>query len=128
MQPDPIATNSNRPLTDSEYRLARWMLEHGDPAGRDFLPQLELAVATAWQCPCGCASIRFQIKGRPPAPPGVHVLGDFVFGDEDTPDGIFIFENGDLLSGIEVYEMGSRVALTSLPSPESLRQYGIWTD
>lgn len=127
MQPDPIATNSNRPLADSEYRLARWMLEHGDTASRDFLPQLELAEVTAWRCPCGCASINFQIKGSPLAPPGVHVLGQFVFGDEDTPDGIFIFEQGGLLSGIEVYEMGSGVAATSLPSPDSLRPFGIST-
>lgn len=125
MQPDPIATISNRPLSDSEYCLARWMLEHGGTAGRGFLPQLELAEVTPWRCPCGCASINFQIKDNPPAPPGVHVLGHFVFGDEDTPDGILIFEQGGLLSGIEVYEMGSGVAPISLPSPASLCLFGI---
>jgi hypothetical protein len=126
MQTDPIATEGNRPLTDSEHRLARWMLEHGDPAGRDFLPQLELAEVRAWRCPCGCASINFQIKGHPPVPPGVQVLGDFVFGDENMPSGIFIFENDGLLSGIEVYEMGAGVP-KSLPAPESLRPWGIYT-
>jgi hypothetical protein len=103
------------------------MLEHGAPAGRNFLAQLELAEITAWRCPCGCASINFQIKGFPPVSPGVHalgVLGDFVFGNDNLPSGIFIFEKGDLLSGIEVYDIGAG-APKSLPAPESLRPYGI---
>ncbi|AJY04817.1 hypothetical protein AK36_3147 [Burkholderia vietnamiensis LMG 10929] len=63
--------------------LARWMLEHGEPKARDFLEQLAEAEVTPWRCPCGCGSINFQIKGRDPAPPGVHVLGDFIFGPHD---------------------------------------------
>jgi hypothetical protein len=59
--------------------------------------------------------------------PGVHILGDFVFGDEDMPSGIFIFEQGGLLSGLEVYEMGAGIP-KSLPAPESLRPYGIFTE
>ncbi|WP_301752977.1 hypothetical protein [Burkholderia vietnamiensis] len=73
----------NRPLAASEMSLARWMLEHGEPKARDFLEQLAEAEVTPWRCPCGCGSINFQIKGRDPAPPGVHVLGDFIFGPHD---------------------------------------------
>ena len=122
MNADPNATNDNRPLTDAERHLARWMLEHGKPEGKSFLPQIEIAEVTSWRCPCGCASINFKIKGHPPAPPGVHHLGQFVFGNEDDPNGIFIFESAGILSGIEVYGMVGE-APTSLPHPDSLRPF-----
>jgi hypothetical protein len=82
----------NRPLSDEGRQLVRWMLEHGSPEARDFPPQLDLAEATPWRCPCGCASFKFAIDGRE-APPGVHVIADFVFGGEDELCGIFAPES-----------------------------------
>jgi hypothetical protein len=46
-----------RPLAPSEKSLIRWMLEHGHPEARAFLPQLEQVSVTDWQCPCGCPSV-----------------------------------------------------------------------
>lgn len=112
----------NRPLTASEYALARWMLENGLHEARNFLAQLEKAEVTPWRCPCGCASINLQIKNHPVAPPGVHILGDFLCGPVDAPAGAFIFESGGLLSGIEVYSMATD-APSVLPCPP-LRQFG----
>ena len=97
----------NRALTEAEHSLARWMLEHGIQEAQAFLPQLELAEVTPWKCSCGCASLDFQIKGQPEAPPGVHILGDYLVAEGDRASGAFIFESGGLLSGLEVY--GSRV-------------------
>jgi hypothetical protein len=96
----------NRPLTDIEKELARHMLMRGGPEAATFLVQLEQAEVTPWRCPCGCASINFQIKGHPEAGCGVHVLGDFIFGSEDFPSGVFIFESGGLLKGLEVWGLG----------------------
>ncbi len=112
----------NRPLTPAEQRLARWMLEHGTPEARVFLSQLELAEVTPWKCPCGCASINFQIQGQPEAPPGVHILGDFLFGEGDRVSGAFIYESGGLLSGLEVYGLAGD-APTVLPAVEDLRPF-----
>jgi hypothetical protein len=81
------------------------MLEHGEPTAREFLEQLAVAEVTPWRCPCGCGSINFQMKGRKPAPPGVRILGDFMFGPDDAPAGIFIFESAGLLSGIEITDL-----------------------
>lgn len=67
-------------------------------------------------------SINFQIKGREPAPPGVHILGDFIFGPVTAPAGIFIFESGGLLSGIEVYGLAGD-APAQLPRKETLRHF-----
>ena len=115
-------SEGNRPLTDHERRLARWMLEHGDPEAAEFLPQLELAEVTSWKCPCGCASINFQIRGRPEAPPGVHALAHFVFGESDKLSGIFVYECHGILSGLEVYGLPGD-APKSLPEPEELRPF-----
>lgn len=113
----------NRPLSDSEMSLARWMLAHGEPEAREFLEQLDIAEVTPRRCPCGCGSINFQIKGCEPAPKGVRILGDFIFGPENEPAGIFIFENEGLLSGIEVYGMAGD-APRELPHEDALRAYG----
>ena len=112
----------NRPLSQAEYELARWMLEHGTPEASNFLCQLEQAEVTDWRCPCGCASINFKIKGHPEAPPGVNILGDFVAGNEGRLSGVFIFENGGLLSGIEVYILTGD-SPTALPTVGELRRW-----
>jgi len=114
--------DANRPLSDAEYRLARWMLENGNAEARNYLSQLEDAKVTPWRCKCGCASIVFQIDGHPPAPPGVHVLGDYVCGSVDEPAGAFIYECGELLAGIEVYGLAGE-APKELPTAP-LRPFG----
>jgi len=117
-------TVNTRPLTDDELRLARWMLENsGRPEARAYISQLEAAEATIWRCECGCASFNFKVRGRPEAPPGVHILGDFVFGTEADLSGIFIFESNGTLSGVEVYGLAGD-APAVLPEPESLRPWG----
>ena len=116
-------SEGNRDLTDHERRLVRWMLEHGSPEASGFLPQLEIAEVTPWRCPCGCASISFHIRGKPAAPPGVHPIADFVFGEGDTLSGIFVYEKDGILSGLEVYGLPGD-APKSLPEPEALRPFG----
>lgn len=112
----------NRALTASERSLARWMLENGSAEAKVFLSQLDNAEATSWRCPCGCASIHFQIKGMPEAPPSVHVLGEFVFGKPADLAGIFIFSSTGILSGIEVYGLAGD-APRQLQTPEDLRPF-----
>jgi len=112
----------NRPLSKSERALNRWMLEHGNTEKSPFLHQLELAEVSPWHCSCGCATINFQIKGSPEALPGVHILGDYLFGDGASTSGIFIFESGGFLSGIEVYGLGGD-APSILPTPQELRTF-----
>jgi len=102
--------------------LARWMLEHGSAEASGFLPQIDVAEVTPWKCGCGCASISFQIHGRPEAPPGVHILGDYVVGAGDCLSGAFIFASGGILSGIEVYGLAGE-APRVLPSIEDLQPF-----
>jgi hypothetical protein len=112
----------NRPLTETEKHLIRWMLENGNPEAKDFLLQLEQAQVTPWCCPCGCASINFSIQGHPKPTGGIHPIADFVFGTDEDLSGIFIFEQGGVLAGLEVYGLAGD-APKSLPLPESLRPF-----
>ena len=98
----------------------RWMLAHGIPEAAMFLPQCDIAEVTPWKCPCGCASINFQIKGHLEAPPGVHILGDYLAGEGEHTYGVFIFESGGVLAGIEVYGLAGN-APHVLPNIEQLR-------
>jgi hypothetical protein len=98
------------------------MLESGTAEASEILPQLDVAEATSWRCECGCASFKFRIPGHPAAPPGVHILGDFLFGAENNLSGVFIFESGGILSGVEVYGLAGD-APSALPSTASLRPW-----
>ena len=113
-------TVSTRPLTDHERGLARWMLQHGTSEAAQFIEQLARAEATLWRCLCGCASFNFKIADEPEAPPGVHILGDYIVGDGEDSFGLFIFESDGILSGLEVYGLAAD-APQSLPNPEQLR-------
>ncbi|MGA2742036.1 MAG: hypothetical protein ABSG65_31920 [Bryobacteraceae bacterium] len=112
----------DRPLTSDEEQLIRWMLEHGNLEARAFLSQLEQAKATAWRCPCGCASINLSIDGLPEPSGGLHILADFTFGTDDDLSGVFVFEKRGVLAGLEVYGLASE-APKILPLPEALRPF-----
>lgn len=115
-----MSPSGNRPLTEKEDRLVRWMLEHGDPMAHSFLPQVDPAEVTPWRCPCGCPSVNFEIKGYSVPPPGMNVIAEFAFGGAIDPHGILVFERGGVLSGLEVYSMlGETRPL--LPDPSELR-------
>lgn len=65
---------------------------------------------------------QFSNQRTCPAPPGLHVLGEFLFGDGDNLSGIFIFSSGGLLSGLEVYGLAADAPRVLL-SPEELRPF-----
>jgi hypothetical protein len=114
----------DRALSPNEEQLVRWMLEHGEPSARTFLPQLEKATATDWRCPCGCASVNFSIDGLPEPTGQFHIVADFIFGADDDLSGAFVFEKGGILAGLEVYGLGGD-APQMLPLPESLRPFSL---
>lgn len=114
----PTSIPENRPLTGEEVRLARWMLEHGDPDAQSFLPQLERARVVS-RCPCGCATIDIEVDGHPPAGGIGRILGEFVFDHDDDVSAIFIYEANGVLGGMEVYGL-SGDAPKVLPTPEML--------
>jgi len=114
--------SGERPLTNAEYEIAQWMLEHGEPEAKAFLAQLRRARVVA-RCPCGCASIDFEIAGHPRPTGGLRILADFLYGGESDLSGVFIFERNGVLAGIEVYGLAGDAPKT-LPEHASLRPFG----
>src|SRR4051812_48743027 len=95
-----------RPLSDEERALVRWLLEHGEPRASQFLSQLEDACVVS-RCGCGCASVNFAIGGQTPScVGGLDVLSDFYWHDhEGHASGVFVFACEELLAGLEVYSL-----------------------
>jgi hypothetical protein len=110
----------DRPLSEKEYTLAKWMLENGTPEASNFLDQLDKARVVA-RCGCGCASIDFGIGGEPQHHGPLQVLGEFYYGCESERNNayVFIFAIDGLLAGLEVCEMYDPVSGV-LPKPEEL--------
>jgi hypothetical protein len=114
------ATTPARSLTNVERDLARWLLEHGAPGSQRYLAQLDAALATAWRCPCGCASFNLQVDAEPVDPAGAFIVADFLF--DAGRAGVFVFQKDGLLAGIEVCGHGIDAPAT-LPGPGSLRPW-----
>ena len=116
----PVPPLETRPLTADEHDLIGWMLRHGNQEALLLLPQLALARATSWRCPCGCASFNLVLEGQQPAAGHMHIVADFIFGPDNQLSGIFLFEKGGVLAGLEVYGLAGD-APKSLPVSEALR-------
>ena len=110
----------SRSLTFAERSLIHWMLEHGRPEARTFLPQLEQVLVTDWRCPCGCPSINLSFVGAPEPTGGIDILADFLFGEEIELSGIFVFAKQGLLAGLEIYGLAGDAPKT-LPPHDILR-------
>jgi len=97
------------------------MLQHGNPGASSFLEQLDKAEIVG-HCPCGCASFDIAVSGMPSPTGGLHILGDYLLGTNETLAGAFIFERGGVLAGVEVYGLAVE-APRKLPTPAMLRSY-----
>ena len=84
--PGPI--EDRRPLTQRERELTQWMLENsGHPDAPKYLEQLEHARVVS-RCPCGCASVDFEVDGYERPTGGLHILGDYLVGQGDKLYGV----------------------------------------
>jgi len=116
----------DRPLTEQETTLIRWLLQHGTAAAAEFLPQLTDARVTS-RCYCGCASVDFAVKGIvPPPSDGISILADFQYRNGDGHlCGVFVFERAGLLAGLEVWSVDGLSTPSTLPAIERLQPIGV---
>ncbi len=110
----------DRPLSEEERSLLRWLLEHGESHAPSFLLQLEQTRVSS-RCRCGCASINFSVGGREPSATGMDILSDHLWEDsEGHKFGAFVFAREDTLAGLDVWSIDGAVTPTWLPRPEQL--------
>ena len=112
----------DRPLTQAERDLVKWLLEHGNAEARALLPQVERARVVA-RCSCGCASVDFAVDGKRASPKsGMSVVSDYRW---DSPEGylfgVFAFAREGQLSGIDLWSIDGRATARELPKPDRLR-------
>ena len=115
----------DRPLTEQEHALVRWMLEHGRPDAVAYLEQLSRARVVA-RCPCGCASVDFSIGGqRPPTVGGMDILSDWQWhASEGQFCGAFVFARHDQLAGLEIWSIDGQSSASVLPQTSELEPFG----
>ena len=110
----------DRPLTESEQSLLRWLLEHGEARGRDFLPQIDRARVSG-RCGCGCATVDLVVDGLKEEEKGLFPVADFFYR---TPSGglcgVMAMVRGDRLAGLEVWSVDGRDTPTELPATDGL--------
>lgn len=114
----------NRPLSDKEAELVRWLLENGTEASINYLSQIDKAWVVS-RCGCGCASIDFSIDGTPPdKKAGMDVLSDHCWetGGQNLC-GVFLFARDKKLAGLEVWSIDGMVSAPQLPDPDELRPF-----
>src|SRR5688500_18166398 len=93
----------DRPLSDEERSLVRWMLAHGESYAPAFLSQLDDARVSS-RCRCGCASVNFSVARSEPNTTGMDVLSDYLWEDaEGHRFGAFVFARGGALAGLDVW-------------------------
>jgi hypothetical protein len=114
----------DRALTPEEHLVVQWLLQHGDGDNSVFLAQLNSARVSSL-CSCGCASIDFSIDGLRHKDPGMRVLADYQWqNNEGHLYGAFVFEQGGLLAGLDLWSIDGQSTPLTVPSPERLVPYG----
>jgi hypothetical protein len=95
-----------RPLTDHERALLEWLLQHGTPEAKTYLPQLP-HITVVSRCPCGCPTINLAVNGQISSAPiesSTRILADFsATSPEGIPIGLLVFSRADLLDTLELY-------------------------
>jgi hypothetical protein len=119
---DPAASDKDRPLSEAERGLIRWLLEHGAAGAADFLGQLD-RTSVAAQCPCGCPTVDLAVDGvRPPAGGDMEIQSDYQWqGPGGAAFGVFVFARAGNLAGLEVWSIDGQETPSRLPDPTELQ-------
>ena len=115
---------SPRSLTPEELELLNWLLDHGLPEAKSFVPQIERIRATPW-CDCGCSSISLHVEESVPLGTcSYSVVSDVV---AKTPEGkkvgVLLFQKKGKLSLLEIYSLDIIKGIWGFPVYESLQTW-----
>jgi hypothetical protein len=109
-----------RPLTAEEQALLIWLLEHGIPDAKNFLPQVNTLRARS-SCACGCPSIEFIVPLDAPYIATTRgTLAAFTGKSGGVDIVLALFAGGGVLSKLDVSAIGETDRPFGLPPVESL--------
>ena len=117
----------DRPLSDQEYAIARWLLLHADPPASAFLPQLDVARVSG-HCGCGCPTADLKLpEGTPRAEPRDNPVGDATGEVDGKMVGVMLLQSDGYLRCLEIYDLSDIEHPYGLPDLSSLRPWDVAT-
>ncbi|MGA3046565.1 MAG: hypothetical protein ABSD67_08085 [Terracidiphilus sp.] len=112
----------NRPLTQQERNLVRWLIDHSHRDAGSLLPQVERLSVVA-KCNCGCPTIDFALDGQPVAKKGGRLVSDWLAEVEGMPVYVQLWQSNDRISTLEVGSLPGTDHPFGLPAIESILGY-----
>ena len=113
----------DRPLTEHEYAIAKWLLLHSTPPATDFLPQLDVARVSG-HCGCGCPTADLKVpEGTPKAEVRDNPIGDAIGEVNGKMVGVMLLQRGGYLKCLEIYDLSDIEHPYGLPDLNSLRPF-----
>jgi hypothetical protein len=109
----------NRPITEQEGQLLKWLLEHGVPGSDEFISRID-SLTVIWKCRCCCPTVNFALHGKSVLSENKHILADYLatVGGQDV--GVILFQREGRLSSLEVYSQAGTDKPFGLPEIEAL--------
>jgi len=112
----------DRPVTQHEADIIRWLLEHGDPKYLTLASQID-ALRVVSKCTCGCPTVDFDLGDGINSHKGEGMFSDCGAEVEGEEVGVLLFQVHGRISSLEVYSCAGSDRPFGLPSIESLYLY-----
>ena len=113
----------DRPLSEQEYAIAKWLLLHSNPPAIDFLPQLDVARVSG-HCSCGCPTADLKLpQGTSRAGARANSIGDAIGEVNGMMVGVMLLQRGGYLTCLEIYDLSEIAHPYGLPNFNSLRPF-----
>jgi len=109
----------NRPITEREGQLIKWLLEHGAPGSDQFISQVDSLIVIS-KCGCGCPTVNFARQGKSVESDNKHILADYLATVDGRDVGVILFQREGRLSSLEVYSRAGTDEPFGLPEIEAL--------
>ena len=94
----------NRPITNEEGALIRWLLDHGEDGVARFISQID-TLTVASECACGCPTINFAREENGEKQGTARPISDYLAIVDGQHFGVMLFATETQLSMLEVYSL-----------------------
>src|ERR1700756_4857930 len=109
----------NRPLTQHEREVIRWLLEHGNPGAEKLPPQIN-RLTVIGKCACGCPTVYFALDGEPVPGKGHRPISDNLGEADGMSVGLMVFATNGQLFMLDTYSLAGTDKPFGLPAIQDL--------
>ena len=121
--PNPCRVPLNRPLSQHESDLVRWLIEHSFVKDAVLLlPQIDRLSVVA-KCTCGCPTVDFALDEEPVPRKGSRFVSDWLAHVDGMPVYVQLWVSDDRVCSLEVGSLPGSTKPFGLPAIESILGY-----